>query len=157
MSRSPRWITPMVGSSRPATIRRVVVLPHPDGPSRAKKDPAGTSRSSESTALKAPKSLVRSRISRPAAACPSEGADVSASTRCDIGPVPFVGDLLLVVEGHEAPGVGQHVVGGEDQRALGGRTVELEHLLLGPLDGADVEVPVGELGRDLGLVVVVDP
>ncbi len=32
MSSSPSMIVPVVGSSRPATIRRVVVLPQPDGP-----------------------------------------------------------------------------------------------------------------------------
>src|SRR6185369_8078961 len=32
--RSPMWISPAVISSRPATIRRVVDLPHPDGPTR---------------------------------------------------------------------------------------------------------------------------
>src|SRR3954453_8391612 len=142
MSRPPRAIEPDVGVSRPATIRNVVVLPQPEGRSRAKNEPLGTSRSSASTALKAPKSLVNDLSCRPTASCPPTGAVVSASTRCDIGPVPFVGDLLLVVEGHEAPGGGQHVVGGEDQRALGCRLVELEHLLLGTLDRADVEVPV---------------
>ena len=41
MSLSPIRIWPAVGSSRPATIRSVVVLPQPDGPSRAKNDPCG--------------------------------------------------------------------------------------------------------------------
>ena len=45
-------IVPEVGVSRPATIRSVVVLPHPDGPSRAKNAPAGTSRSIDFTAVK---------------------------------------------------------------------------------------------------------
>ena len=39
MSSSPMQIRPAVGSSRPATIRSVVVLPHPDGPSSAKNEP----------------------------------------------------------------------------------------------------------------------
>jgi hypothetical protein len=38
-SASPRWIVPDVGVSSPATIRSVVVLPHPDGPRRAKNEP----------------------------------------------------------------------------------------------------------------------
>ena len=41
MSLSPMLIVPAVGSSRPATMRRVVVLPQPDAPSSAKNDPAG--------------------------------------------------------------------------------------------------------------------
>src|SRR5688572_24320513 len=42
---------PDVGSSRPATRRSVVVLPHPDGPSSAKNDPDGIVRFSSSTAV----------------------------------------------------------------------------------------------------------
>ena len=41
MSCSPMRIRPRVGSSSPATIRSVVVLPQPDGPSRAKNEPLG--------------------------------------------------------------------------------------------------------------------
>ncbi|CAM5660376.1 hypothetical protein SALBM217S_01484 [Streptomyces griseoloalbus] len=51
---SPRWTVPAVGSSRPAIMRRVVVLPQPDAPSRAKKEPCGTVRSSGCTAVKSP-------------------------------------------------------------------------------------------------------
>src|SRR4051794_11115322 len=115
MSLPASLMVPDVGVSRPATIRRVVVLPHPEGPSRAKNEPVGTSRSRSSTALKAPKSLVRPRSSRPAAAAPSAVDASVCSARCDIGPVPFVFDLLLVVERHEAPGVLEHLVGGEDE------------------------------------------
>src|SRR5689334_11171865 len=109
MSRPASLIVPDVGVSRPATIRRVVVLPHPDGPSRAKNEPLGTSRSSASTALKAPKSFVRPRSSRPSAAPPADGAASVCSARCDIGPVPFVLDLLLVGQRHESPGVLEHL------------------------------------------------
>src|SRR4249919_2526413 len=108
MSLPPRLMVPDVGVSRPATIRNVVVLPHPEGPSSAKNEPVGTSRSRSSTALKAPKSLVSPRSSRPSAASCSAGAPV-CSTRCDIGPVPLVFDFLLVVQGHEAPGVLEHL------------------------------------------------
>src|SRR5919112_2176801 len=53
MSSSPSSTFPAVGVSRPATMRNVVVLPHPDGPRRAKKEPAGmvSVRSSTATAL----------------------------------------------------------------------------------------------------------
>ena len=44
-------IVPLVGSSRPATIRRVVVLPQPDGPRSAKNRPCSTTRSRSSTAV----------------------------------------------------------------------------------------------------------
>src|SRR6478735_12460555 len=154
MSLPASVIDPEVGVSRPATILSVVVLPHPEGPRRAKNEPVGTSRSRSSTALKAPKSFVRPRSSRPAAAVPPVGDASVCSARCDIGPVPFVLDLLLVVERHEPPRVLQHLVGGEDQLAPGGRLVELEHLLLGPQDGTDVVVPVRELRGDDRIVVV---
>ncbi len=49
---------PDVGVSRPATMRSVVVLPQPDGPSRAKNEPWGTSRSSDFTAVKVVNSFV---------------------------------------------------------------------------------------------------
>src|SRR5690349_10600304 len=44
-------IRPRVGSSRPATSRRVVVLPQPEGPRSAKNEPAGMTRSSSSIAV----------------------------------------------------------------------------------------------------------
>src|SRR5689334_24275785 len=44
-------ITPLVGSSKPAIIRMVVVLPQPDGPSREKNSPSRMSRSIPATAV----------------------------------------------------------------------------------------------------------
>src|SRR5919112_2227480 len=58
MSVSPISTRPAVGSSRPAAIRRLVVLPQPDGPRRAKNEPCGTVRSRSSTATKSPNFLV---------------------------------------------------------------------------------------------------
>ena len=40
-SSPPSRIRPDVGSSSPAIIRNVVVLPQPDGPSRQKNSPSG--------------------------------------------------------------------------------------------------------------------
>src|SRR6185295_18428687 len=37
---SPIAIAPDVGSSRPATIRRAVVFPHPEGPTRIRNSPS---------------------------------------------------------------------------------------------------------------------
>ena len=59
MSASPIRIRPAVGSSNPDTIRSVVVLPQPEGPSRAKKDPWGTCSDKSFTALKSPNDFVR--------------------------------------------------------------------------------------------------
>src|SRR3546814_10827281 len=52
ISVSPMLMVPFVASSRPATMRRVVVLPQPEGPSKAKNDPLGTTRSRFFTATK---------------------------------------------------------------------------------------------------------
>src|SRR5215210_6712434 len=54
-------ISPAVGSSKPAIIRSVVVLPQPDGPSRARNSPGCTSRSMSSTATRSPKRFVTPR------------------------------------------------------------------------------------------------
>ncbi len=64
MSVSPSRIAPAVGSSRPATIRSVVVLPQPDGPSSAKNDPWGTVTDRSSTATKPPNRLVSRSMTR---------------------------------------------------------------------------------------------
>src|SRR5205814_5387739 len=53
----PRWMWPEVGSSRPAIIRKVVVLPHPEGPSRQKKSPSGMQKLSSRTPTTSPKAL----------------------------------------------------------------------------------------------------
>src|SRR5258708_22261226 len=51
-------IRPASGRSRPAIIRKLVVLPHPDGPSSVKTCPRCTSSAMPSTARSAPKSLL---------------------------------------------------------------------------------------------------
>ncbi|OLT00279.1 hypothetical protein BJF90_35980 [Pseudonocardia sp. CNS-004] len=52
--RSPIVMVPSDGSSRPAMQRIVLVLPHPDCPSRTIDSPAATSRSSRWTAVTPP-------------------------------------------------------------------------------------------------------
>src|SRR5215216_1333378 len=54
-------ISPSVGSSNPAIIRSVVVLPQPDGPSSARNSPGCTSRSMRSTATRSPNRFVTPR------------------------------------------------------------------------------------------------
>src|SRR5687767_8574964 len=54
---------PRVGSSRPRSIRIVVVLPEPLRPSSAYTQPPGTRRSTESTAFFPPKYAVSPRVS----------------------------------------------------------------------------------------------
>ena len=65
---------PEVGVSSPATIRSVVVLPQPDGPSSAKNEPRGTSRSRSFTAVNAANDLVRLRSRRPSYDASEAGA-----------------------------------------------------------------------------------
>src|SRR5207249_1360201 len=48
-------ISPSVASSSPASIRRTVVLPHPDGPTRIMNSPSRISRSKSWTATVSPK------------------------------------------------------------------------------------------------------
>src|SRR5438034_2301526 len=57
MSAPSSRMRPASGCSKPATSRRVVVLPQPDGPSRQKNSPPGTSRSIPSTATTSPNRL----------------------------------------------------------------------------------------------------
>src|SRR5688572_13516481 len=60
-SKSSTRAVPPVGSDSPSSIRMVVVLPAPLGPSRPKTSPCWIVRSSESTAVKSPYLLVRPR------------------------------------------------------------------------------------------------
>src|SRR4051812_3399953 len=115
-------IVPEVGVSRPATIRSVVVFPHPDGPRRAKNAPAGTSRSRDLTAVKFANSLVSARSSRPEPPdgpvepeAPSASVTLPGSATCDIGPVSFVLLDLVLVESHEVERLRQRLLVGEDQ------------------------------------------
>src|SRR5438552_2181054 len=58
-------ICPDDGSSSPAIMRKVVVLPQPDGPSSTKKSPSAMVKEDSRTAVKSPKRFCRfsSRIS----------------------------------------------------------------------------------------------
>src|SRR5579864_4780824 len=57
--RSPNWITPDCGRLRPAMLRRIVVLPQPEGPSRAVTVPDGTVKVTSCTATFDPNVHVR--------------------------------------------------------------------------------------------------
>mgnify|MGYP003694426599 CR=1 FL=1 len=58
-SSSPRKIWPEVGSSSPAIMRSVVVLPQPEGPSRQKNSPSRTVKVESFTATKSANALCR--------------------------------------------------------------------------------------------------
>src|SRR4029453_2029119 len=106
MSRSSSSIVPADGSSRPAIIRRVVVLPQPDGPSSAKNDPAATVRSRSCTAVIDPNHLLTPRRTR----SPAIG-----STADRLVEVGLVLSGLGLVERHETERLGQCRLVGEDQ------------------------------------------
>src|SRR5215831_2457463 len=70
MSRPSRSTRPELGCSKPAISRKVVVLPHPDGPSSEKNPPDGISRSMASTAASCPKCFVsETRLTCPVPCC----------------------------------------------------------------------------------------
>ena len=56
--------SPLVGVSKPAIIRRMVVLPQPDGPSNEKNAPRGIASETSATARCVAKSLDKPRSSR---------------------------------------------------------------------------------------------
>src|SRR6185436_15798320 len=60
-TRSPIAISPSVGSVKPATSRKAVVLPHPDGPSRQTSWPCSMTRDTLSSTVSPPKRLVSPR------------------------------------------------------------------------------------------------
>src|SRR3990172_8821396 len=60
-TRPPISMSPASGTSKPASRRKVVVLPQPLGPSSARMRPLARVRSTPATAVTAPKRLVRER------------------------------------------------------------------------------------------------
>src|SRR5512143_3162218 len=62
-TRPSMTMSPSVGSSIPAIIRRRVVLPHPEGPRRTRNSPSFVARSTWSTACTFPNSFDIPRIS----------------------------------------------------------------------------------------------
>src|SRR5690242_21074624 len=58
--RSSDLISPALGSSKPATMRSVVVLPQPDGPTSTTNSPSSIARLTLFTAATAPNDLLRS-------------------------------------------------------------------------------------------------
>src|SRR5438094_2190296 len=93
LTRRPAISTsPLVGASSPAIIRRVVVLPQPEGPSRQTTSPAPTVRSTSSTATSRWKRLVSERSSMVdmAFGSPLDGAEGDAAQQ-----------MMLQHEGHD--------------------------------------------------------
>src|SRR5690606_14078716 len=73
-SSAPKRMAPPVGKSSPAMRRKSVVLPEPEGPSRAISSPSRISRSSPRSTCTPRNSLVRLRIDTSIALSPSQAA-----------------------------------------------------------------------------------
>src|SRR5438874_12924340 len=89
-SRPCNRIRPRSGVSNPAIIRRVVVLPHPDGPSIEKNEPPGISKETSFTATTSPKAFVTlsTTTSPPSGSAAGVGSVGSiSSVLLDIDPV----------------------------------------------------------------------
>src|SRR5262245_60344681 len=112
-SRPSRRIAPDVGSTKPAIICSVVVLPQPDGPSSDTISPCSTPSHSPSTAVCWPKRLVRFSSSR----------NATSALALDLA-VPALGPLLAL-------GVDRIPVGRIDQL---GALADRRHLELGHVD-----------------------
>src|SRR4029078_2011162 len=106
MSLAPSRITPSVGISRPATMRSVVVLPQPEGPSKAKNDPCGTVTDRSSTATKLPNRLVSRSMTR------SLSDKLGPDGGGEVGGVLARSPLVELLEQER---LGEELRGGEDQ------------------------------------------
>src|ERR1700733_2362436 len=119
---------PAVGSSNPATSRRVVVLPQPDGPSSEKNSPAATDRSMLSTAAACPARACPNRLVSPTRSMAAAAMASSPYLRAHLLSLPLrwlPGEPELA--GREAHGEiisagGRHI--GVFQGDLYGHTVE---------------------------------
>src|SRR5881398_1305079 len=121
-TRPPMRMSPEVGSSRPAIIRRSVVFPEPDGPRRTRNSPSRLCRSTLLTAPTFPrlKTLVRFRVSTTAMPLPYVecGGHAAALQRCDSGGMAAALQRLFPLR-EDAPhlgvrrfhgGLGRHLV-----------------------------------------------
>src|SRR6266852_13585 len=99
-TRPAMLISPDVGCSSPATQRKVVVLPQPEGPSRTTISPAGTAKLTPSMAGRPNANCLRRSVT-------SSGAVMISSTSWTVRSLPVAEDLVPI--GH--PGrVQLHIV-----------------------------------------------
>src|SRR5215217_7031293 len=103
-TRSPIFMVPEEMSSSPATIRRAVLLPQPDGPTRTRNSPCLMSRSRSWTAWN-PFSYCLLTLSRTTSAMvPSSGIGWS-------GELPELERRPVAGQGHRAVGIGSQGIG----------------------------------------------
>src|SRR5829696_331381 len=147
----PIRISPSVGSSSPAMVRRSVVLPHPEGPRRTRYSPSSVARSTPSTAWTRPPSncLTSPRTST---TCCIPGRRSGAADQA-AGP-PLLEDGLDL-----GLGLGHGLLGGDLAAGRlgehGGDHEGPEHLPDGGVGRprvADVGAPAGGVGEEGQLV-----
>ena len=136
----------LVGSSKPPIIRSVVVLPQPDGPSSAKKEPEGISSVRSSTATTSSKRLMTfsSRTSR------SRHAELRERCGEDLGVAVDVG--LGRRRAHQ-----RHVVERREQDAAVERVQVQEALELGVARGRGLAAVARRLRREAVLGAGAEP
>src|SRR5882724_13531751 len=86
---APIDISPPVGCSRPATQRKVVVLPQPEGPSRTTISPAGTEKLTPSIAGRPIANCLRRSVT-------SSVAVMNEPASCDLCSLPITERLVPV-------------------------------------------------------------
>src|SRR5688500_11103863 len=129
-TRSPMRITTSVASSSPATMRRTVVFPHPDGPTSTMRLPSGISRSSLRTASVPSGNTFET--------CSSSIAAIGRGDRSAAGRRSRPPHLRALLGGQK---------GLEERHSLGESLVDREeHVLVLDRDGA--VVPDGAQGAD---------
>src|SRR6185312_924040 len=153
----PMAMVPLLGCSRPATQRSVVVLPQPEGPSRTTISPAATSKLTSSTAGRPIANTLRSRSTRSSADIGYVSAlarPVLTSLAIAVGLVPLLHplrmELLVLVEiGHPyLDDLGIETLGIERRRLERGEIAEvLDHEGLALLR----QTPVEEQLRGVGM------
>src|SRR3546814_496768 len=107
MSRPPIRIDPSVGSMKPPIMRRIVVLPQPDGPRNEKNSPPRTSSATSRTAVTPPKRITtRSSSTFWLMVDPAFAYTPPAASRCGRGdPAPSGRQepVLVFVAGRDKP------------------------------------------------------
>src|SRR5215213_6003650 len=147
-TRSPIRMMPEVMSSRPATMRRAVLLPQPDGPTRTRNSPCLMSRSRSCTAWKPFSYCLFTLSSTTSAMVPSSGVGWS-------GELPELERWPVAGQGHRAVGIGSQGIGvavqvwclaGQDEQPLAlALAQERERVALGvnPAQSAPAQRVVG--------------
>src|SRR5262245_38517320 len=144
IGRPPIRMSPSSTVSKPPIARRVVVLPHPDGPRSEKNSPARTVNDTASTATTAPKRFVIARTSRSAPRDPC-APDVPIAISRRGGALHPGLDLLLPARAPLARLLAHHAPV-EPDRAVDHLRVERRVHLLGERRGREGWDLVRELG-----------